>query len=218
MINPHSTSDSGIYIIRNIHTEKIYIGQARNIQERWQLHQRSLRGNYHHNLHLQHAWNKHGETAFQFLILEYCSIEDLDEREQYYLNIYIPKGKCYNIAVDARSPNRGNKLSEEQKLKMSEARRGKKLPPRTDEHRAKLSAANKLRPAPSAETRQKISDAGKRRPPVSVETRQKLSKALQGRPAPNRGKSMTEEQKQKLSEAAKRRWTRERENSSHSGS
>lgn len=209
---------SGIYLILNTKTRKIYIGQAFNIRQRWQLHRRSLRGGYHHNIHLQRAWNKYGATAFEFKILEYCSIEQLDEREQHYLDLYLPKGDCYNIAQDAKSPNRGNKLTDEQKQRMSEVRRGKKMPPRSEEHRRKISEANKLRPPASAETRQKISDAGKRRPPVSDETREKLSKSLKGRPAPNRGKPMAEEQKRKLSEAAKRRWAREQEKLSHSGS
>ncbi len=217
MTRSHSTSNSGIYIIQNTQNNKIYIGQAQNIQQRWQYHRRSLRGGYHANAHLQRVWSKYGEKIFKFLILEYCPVEQLNEREQHYLDIYMPKGACYNISVDAASPMRGRSISEETRQKMSEANRGRKKPPRSPEHQAKISAANKGREV-SAETRQKLSEAGKRRPPASDETRAKLSKSLKGRPAPNRGKPTTEETKQKISEAAKQRWAKQREESSHSGS
>lgn len=52
----------------------------------------------------------------------------------------------------------GHTCSEEKKLKISEAQKGRKL---TDDHKAKLSAAKKGRPhaSPSAQTRKKISDS-----------------------------------------------------------
>lgn len=95
---------SGIYVILNKKNGKVYIGQAVDFRRRWINHKAALRNNYHGNRHLQAAWNKYGEKPFKFQKLEYCAIEQLDEREQHYLDIYMSKGLCYNIAKDVKSP------------------------------------------------------------------------------------------------------------------
>jgi len=87
-------------------------------------------------------------------------------------------------------------MSDETKLKMSEAKTGEKNPnfgkERSDETKQKLSEANKGVPK-SDETKLKISEAHKG-VPKSDETRQKMSEAAQ---------NMSPEHRQKLSEAAK---------------
>jgi len=79
------------------------------------------------------------------------------------------------------SPMKGKVHSEESKKKTSDAMKGRKKPPRTEEHKRNLSIALKN---PSKETREKISKAGKGRIPwnkgkkfnfTSTETRLKLS-------------------------------------------
>ena len=79
---------SGIYCIENMTTNKKYIGQSRNIDDRWYKHKNKLRNKKHENDYLQKAWNKYGEDDFKFYIIEECDIEKLDEREIYYIDFY----------------------------------------------------------------------------------------------------------------------------------
>lgn len=75
-----------IYQIRNLLNSAVYIGSIlkRDPRHRWNAHKRDLRGNYHHSVHLQRAWNKYGESAFVFEILEHCN--DVLTREQWHLD------------------------------------------------------------------------------------------------------------------------------------
>lgn len=175
MANLSIPRTSGIYVMSNTKSGKVYIGQSQDLKERWLGHKSSLRRNVHRNGYLQNAWNKYGAKVFKFSVLEYCPIEKLDEREQYWLDIYIPKGICYNIAIDAFGTNRGRKFSEEHVRKMRESRLRNAIP-LSDESRQRMSDAHKGKSIPE-EQRRKLSEAGKRKPPVSEETKRKLSEA-----------------------------------------
>ena len=84
---------SGIYIIRNNLTNECYIGQSVNMKRRIATHKRLLKRNGHKYTNgqptlLQEAWNKYGEKNFKFDYLEWCDIEKLNEREQYWISYY----------------------------------------------------------------------------------------------------------------------------------
>jgi group I intron endonuclease len=126
----------GIYKIKNIINNKIYIGQtSKNFIRRWYEHKRELRKNIHRNLYLQNAWNKYGEDNFDFDIVEEIkNIENkeelkviLEQKEQYWINYFqsLKRESGYNICLF--SFNRlGIKTREDIKRRMSETRRGKK--------------------------------------------------------------------------------------------
>ena len=78
---------SGIYKIENLVNGKIYIGQSKQIRQRWTEHKKELRRNRHKNEYLQRAWNKYGEENFKHEVLELCSEDQLDERECYYIEL-----------------------------------------------------------------------------------------------------------------------------------
>ena len=78
---------SGIYCIENTKSNKKYIGQSVNIEDRWRRHIGELNNGIHHNSHLQNAWNKYSEDCFNFYVLEYCDISELDEKERYYIGL-----------------------------------------------------------------------------------------------------------------------------------
>ena len=78
---------SGIYKIINKIDNKYYVGSSKNIYKRWRKHKSLLRHNKHINDYLQNAFNLHGETNFEFVIIEKCLVENLKDVEQKYLDI-----------------------------------------------------------------------------------------------------------------------------------
>lgn len=95
---------SGIYSIRNIVTNKCYIGQASDFSERKRKHFTALKGNYHYNQYLQHAFNKYGIENFEFIELIKCSEEELDHFEDVFIKLFDTKNhqKGYNIRDGGR--------------------------------------------------------------------------------------------------------------------
>lgn len=99
----------GIYEIKNLINNKSYIGSSLNINKRKIAHFSYLRRNNHPNKHLQNSYNKYGVDNFKFNILEICVIENIIEKEQFYIDNYKPQ---YNKRLIAES-NFGWKPSEE---------------------------------------------------------------------------------------------------------
>lgn len=112
-------NEPGIYEIYNTVNKKRYIGQSARLRTRILKHFNQLRHDIHQNKHLQSSWNKYGEDKFSYRILEYCKIDDLDERENYYISLYNSNKNefGYNYRIENTS-NRGLKWSEEQREKM----------------------------------------------------------------------------------------------------
>ena len=82
----------GIYVIRNIVNDNIYIGSSVNIKKRFCQHRNSLRKNKHHNKYLQRSWNKYGEENFEFVVIEHHSYpEKILGRENQYILLYNKK-------------------------------------------------------------------------------------------------------------------------------
>lgn len=227
---------TGVYAIRNRNGHQ-YIGSSVEVENRWKAHLRDLRRGTHHSGHLQNAYNKYGESAFAFVVLEVvANPEDLVVREQFYLDTHHPE---YNICIIAGSIL-GIRLSEETRRKMSDAQRGRII---STEHRRKLSEAQRGKYHStetrrkmsethrgkrnhfygrhhSEEIRKKISEAGKGRF-VSEETRRKMSESHKGiSPSEEtrrkiseatRGRVFSEATRRKMSEASKKAWARRRQ-------
>lgn len=118
-----------IYIIKNTINNKFYIGSAVGHYRRKGQHFYMLRNNCHFNKHLQSSWNKYGETAFIFTILEFIeNVEDLQSKEEYWITYYnvLDPNKGYNSRKNC-STNLNLKWSEESKLKFSLSKKGKKI-------------------------------------------------------------------------------------------
>jgi len=91
----------GIYCIRNIINNKIYIGSTKSsFCSRKTKHINKLKTHTHYNLYLQNSWNKYNEENFRFEILFICEKEDVEKYEGIFIKVYKSNIKefGYNIA------------------------------------------------------------------------------------------------------------------------
>lgn len=86
---------SGIYAIINTFNGHLYVGQSKCLFKRKQAHFRDLAGNCHANPYLQNAYNYYGKGTFRFVAVEFCPEDELDLKEQYWIERIKPE---YNIA------------------------------------------------------------------------------------------------------------------------
>jgi group I intron endonuclease len=98
---------SCIYKITNLVNRKFYIGSTSDSRVRFRQHRKLLRGNRHHCKHLQASWNKHGEDAFAFKIIEPLEPHLLEAREDEWLSKWYGDKRLYNTGRSAKAPWRG---------------------------------------------------------------------------------------------------------------
>lgn len=98
---------SGIYKITNKLNGRIYIGSAKEFKNRWVQHTHSLRNKKHSNKFLQSDFNKCGEEAFIFEVIEVTEDKSREERlsiEEVYIKKFFDNGdNCYNLCDRAIS-------------------------------------------------------------------------------------------------------------------
>lgn len=111
----------GVYIIENVVNKKVYIGASRNVYTRLCDHKVMLRGNYHHNEHLQASFNFYGEENFTFDLLEECDEEFIFSQENYWCNMLNSHDSKYGYNNQPTSPFGKIKCSEKTKKLMSDA-------------------------------------------------------------------------------------------------
>ena len=89
---------TGIYKITNTLNQKVYIGQAVNIAERWKQHiKRALGAEPLTQNKLYPAMAEDGVWNFTFEIVEVCEKTQLGEREQYWQKFFGAKEYGYSI-------------------------------------------------------------------------------------------------------------------------
>lgn len=207
---------SGIYLIRNSVSGRVYVGAAATFGSRWRLHRRMLKAGKHHAIRLQRSWDKHGEEHFSFEVVEIIDRNDFDDtagfrtamktREQHWIDTHraASKDHGFNSCPAAFSPI-GIRRSEETKAKhragwTPERRKanGEKasLQRMSPEHKAAFCFANRGR-VRTAEHRAAVA-AAHRGKTLSPEHRAKVAAAGIGR-------KHTEEWRIKMSIAGKAR-------------
>lgn len=85
----------GIYKITNKNSGKSYIGQSNDIERRFKEHQQKGASS---RIPLDVAIQKYGKDAFTYEIIEECNIDELNEKEQYYIQLYDTKNTGYNCS------------------------------------------------------------------------------------------------------------------------
>ena len=166
-----------IYRITNMLTEDFYIGSTQSFERRVWQHRYDLRRNGHKNPHMQASWNKYGEDAFVFEVLEEAEDgEGVLKLENKYLHKCVGLPSCFNVNKDAVSARLGQTLTEETKALISQSRKGK--------HAG-------LKHYRYGQV-------------VSEEVRVKISETQKGRPNPRKGKKMSEQGRANVVAAVKR--------------
>ncbi len=186
---------SGIYEIVNVPSGKRYVGSAKNLRKRWNMHRWQLQNGKHANRHLQSAWLLDGEASFEFRILGFCAEVDLLASEQIFIDSLNPEYNILKIAGSSigtacapetkakiGAKNRGRRWTAESIAKLSATMTGRKLAP---DHAAKL-IGNKhalgLKHTDEWKRQNSIRNTGLKRP-KSPEYRAKIAAALKGRKA-----------------------------------
>lgn len=125
---------SGVYAFWCEVERRCYIGGSINIEWRKKRHIYRLRAGNHGNKSFQEAFNTHGEEAFEFIILELCSSENVARLERFWVEQL--KGALFNppnAALTSGTP--GVRSSSEVRSKISKALAGRE---KTLEHRLNL--------------------------------------------------------------------------------
>ena len=78
----------GVYAITCLVNDKKYIGCSKDVRGRFSVHKAELRNNHHNNKAMQDDWNKYGECSFEFDLLEECSVEELSDKEEFWIEYY----------------------------------------------------------------------------------------------------------------------------------
>jgi len=182
---------SGIYCIENLISGKKYIGKSEDINTRIKHVHKTCR-------YLYRAINKYGEENFKRYVIEYCSIEELYNRERFYIkewNTKVPNG--YNL-TDGGEGTSGYKFTDEQKENLSKSHNGRIVSQETKDKLSKsLTGIVK-----SEETRKKLSESHLGIP-FTEEHKNNLSISHIGKPSNRLGTHFSEESKIKMSNSKK---------------
>lgn len=181
----------GIYKITHEASGRYYLGSSCDVEKRWRAHRNALRRGAHHSLFLQRAWDKYGEDAFSFLVVEHVAPSaDLRLREQEYLDAIRNIEDAFNVSQSASGgdllsahPNREAII-----LRMTSTLRERYAAMSADERRRLFGRSGEDNP-----------NYGNR---WSASQRRRLAKQRMGKP-------LSEETKKKLSSVHRARWTDE---------
>lgn len=121
----------GIYCIKNIVNNKMYIGKSKNIYSRMYQHLSDLNlgKRKSKNSHLLNAWEKYGKDNFECFVIELLELNDdlVKNKELYWIQYYdtINRKKGYNLRMDSDTKmivhkETSKKISERLKKEWSE--------------------------------------------------------------------------------------------------
>jgi len=106
----------GIYKITSP-TERVYIGQAVDIEKRWRYYRKVLcKG----QMRLYNSFLRYGVENHVFEIIEECAEKDLNRRERYWQEHYNTVESGLNLKL-TKTEDKSGKLSEETKKKIGES-------------------------------------------------------------------------------------------------
>lgn len=96
-------SKIGIYKYENKLNHNVYIGQSSNIEKRYAQHIYDSTYRPERGTGIDKAIHKYGIENFDFSIVEECSLEELDEKEQKWIEFYDSYHNGYNCSIGGKS-------------------------------------------------------------------------------------------------------------------
>lgn len=208
-----------IYKITNKINGKVYIGQTTySLNHRWSGHKQ----NTNKCSYIAAAIQKYGHESFTIEQIDTAeTFDELNEKEIYWINFYdsCNREKGYNLLSGGNQPRH----SEVSKIKMSNARKGKK---HTKEHCENIAKGNTGKIV-SEKTKELISKAntGQKRRSWTEEEKKQISERRKGKKASPEaianmkkaakkrgGPIMTEERKEKIRQGVIKQWERQKKN------
>ena len=111
---------SGIYKIKCIPSNKIYIGQSIDVNSRLNTHLNDLKNNTHCNTEMQNDFNTYGAVNFEFKVIASCEPEVLNCLEKYYIQKYYDLNRSYNMKAGGAKNRQENLLTIDEYKKIEE--------------------------------------------------------------------------------------------------
>ena len=87
----------GIYCVKNIVNEKVYVGKSVDIEKRWKDHKNGY-NNPNSSQYISYFYNalrKYGFNSFEFSVLEECTEDKLNDREIFWINKFQSNNREY---------------------------------------------------------------------------------------------------------------------------
>lgn len=116
----------GIYAIIVQDYQYMYIGQSCDVNKRMLDHLSLLKRGIHYNKKMQNVFNKYGEDSFDFVVIETCDYNKLNEREQYYIfefGTFCEDNPSFGLNLTTGGDGRKQIVqSQEERLKRKESR------------------------------------------------------------------------------------------------
>lgn len=185
------TPITGVYQIKNTKSGKVYVGSAAvSLSKRWNVHKCRLRKKTHHSKKLQNAWEKHGEEAFEFSVLEHCPPTQCEVLEQKWIDLLDSFNAGYNCRPNANS-QLGHKHSPETIALIKERQKATGWRPTLEQRTRSANSRRGLKKSEEAKRKLSIAKKGKPGRVWTEEEKNKVSKALSGRKRPQVGKLLS---------------------------
>lgn len=204
---------SGIYCIKSLIDDRLYIGSAVHLKKRFNDHNQNLSNGKHKSPKLQNFVNKYGIEKLCFQLLELCKPEDLITTEQKWIDLYNNKNILFNSCKkagntlgykhtpEALEKMKNKKVSDETKQKQSEWQKGKSKP---EELKAKWSDGRRKGKKKSEEFKKTMSAKmkGNKNAVGVVFSEERKNKIRENNSKNFKGKKLSEEHKKKISETS----------------
>lgn len=109
----------GIYQIKNLINNKVYIGSSINLINRKYKHFWMLDSGIHDNEFLQKSFNKYGRKNFVFSVIELCNELELIDKENYHISFSKSNESEFGYNLAKVNEFRRNTYNQEVKIKLS---------------------------------------------------------------------------------------------------
>ena len=141
-LNTKDKGKSGIYVIRNLQNQKVYVGKSKNIYIRLKQHITQLNTkSKDENRYLINAWHKYGKNNFEYYVIEYLEFKEdlLKTRELFWMETLksLNRKTGYNLRKDTETKCEVS-IETREKCRQSQIKRYEK-----SEERKKSSDASK---------------------------------------------------------------------------